>query len=409
MRLDSIYIVYWSFQDPLCQSQSLPVLRGLARRGWRLGLVTYDQEHWRMAPADQQAAQEALRAEGIEWLPLRYHKRPAVLSTIADIVIGVWQCMRFARASGARLLHGRGTIPAAIAWGAALLSGGRFFNDADGPLSEEYVDAGIWRRGSLPHRITAWVERRTLRAADAVAVLNDRRRRESQPGARAEIAVLPCAVDTAHYVGDRAAGDTLRTQLDLDGTVFVYSGKSGGWYLTLPMLDFVKEAGQVLGPVSLLILTTEDPARFAAPATERGLKFAIRKATRAEMPRYLSAGHVGLSFRMDTPSQRACSPIKNGEYLACGLPVAATAGAGDYSDLVVRERVGVVIDGFDTATLRAAAERLRDLLADPALATRCREVAVREVGLAEVVVPRYVGLYEGLLSAPSSGSTEVVR
>jgi hypothetical protein len=39
------------------------------------------------------------------------------------------------------------------------------------------------------------------------------------------------------------------------------------------------------------------------------------------------------------------SPVKFGEYLASGLPVVMSAGIGDYSELVRRKKVGVILKG----------------------------------------------------------------
>jgi glycosyltransferase involved in cell wall biosynthesis len=118
------------------------------------------------------------------------------------------------------------------------------------------------------------------------------------------------------------------------------------------------------------------------------------------MPAYLSAGDAGLSFVLPAPSKTACSPVKNGEYLACGLPVVTTPNIGDYSDLVARRHVGVVLDTLDPYGYRRGALALRDLLQDPSLRSRCREAARSEVGLHETVVPRYLRIYEGLLGPP---------
>ncbi len=131
-RLDSVYITYWSLRDPLCQSQSLPYLYTLAREGYRLGLITFEQPRWRMAPDDQEAMQNELRARGIEWRPLNYHKRPPVLSTLFDIGVGGVAAARLAKRSGASFLHGRSSVPCGIAALAAKLAGTRLFVDADG-------------------------------------------------------------------------------------------------------------------------------------------------------------------------------------------------------------------------------------------------------------------------------------
>jgi glycosyltransferase involved in cell wall biosynthesis len=154
----------------------------------------------------------------------------------------------------------------------------------------------------------------------------------------------------------------------------------------------------VFGGGSLLVLTNDDPGRFSDGAAARGLQCVVRKATRDEMPGLLSTGDAGLSLILSAPSKAAASPVKNGEYLACGLPVVTTPRIGDYSDLVLRRAVGVVVDPLDPTGFAAASSTLGRLLQDRSLRDRCRSTALSEVSLAGVVLPRYRRLYETLLS-----------
>lgn len=403
MTLDAVYVTYWSLRDPLCQSQSLPVVRDQARRGRRMGLVTFEAPGWALAPPEQAEQAAALAREGIRWLPLRYHKRPRLLATLYDVGRGVLRCARLVRREGARLVHARATVPGAIGYWATRLTGARFLNDADGPLSDEYADAGLWRRGSLAYRLARWSEESCLVAADAVAVLTELRRREVEGRTRHGAAVLPCAVDMDRFRRDEAAGARLRAELGLAGRVLVYVGKSGGWYLTEPMLDFAKAAEAALGPVSLLVLTGDPPERFAVPAAARGLRCVVRRAAPEEVPAFLSAAEAGLSFRSTAPSQRAASPIKNGEYLACGLPVVTTPGAGDSSEMVERRRVGLVVGALAAPDYERVATRLAALLGEPDIRERCRKAAREELGLREVVLPRYATLYDEFLGPVEGG------
>jgi glycosyltransferase involved in cell wall biosynthesis len=399
---DALYVAYWSLRDPLTQSQTLPVLRALAAGGRELGLVTYESPAWRMSAPEARAAREDLGAQGIRWIGLRYHKRPPVLATLYDIVRGVAVAAVLGRRWRVRLFHGRGSVASAVAYLAARLTGRLFFNDADGPLSEEYVDAGAWRRGSLGHRLTGWGERLFLRRADAVAVLTDRRREAVASSTTRSVVVLPCAVDTRQFAPDPDARARIRRDFGLSGMVFVYAGKSGGWYLTDAMLDFVAAARSVLGPLELLVLTTEGPAVFERGAADRGLRALVRRVNRVEMPAWLSAADVGLSFVLPAPSKTACSPIKNGEYLACGLPIVTTDEIGDYSALVKRDGVGVVLEGLDRPAYERAARALGTLLGDADLGARCRRAAIDHADLRELVVPRYERIYQSLLGAPSA-------
>jgi len=66
--------------------------------------------------------------------------------------------------------------------------------DVRGLMAEEYVDAGHWRAGSLPFRITKWFERMAFRNADSVIVLTNRIREILNPLPKScQRAERPCA------------------------------------------------------------------------------------------------------------------------------------------------------------------------------------------------------------------------
>ena len=403
VKLDALYFTYWSLRDPLTESQTLPVVRALAKNGYRMGLITYEQSPFAIDDQDERAQISAsLHTNGIYWYPLTYHRRPHFVSTLWDALRGTASALWLRHRTGVRMFHSRSTVPAAPASIAAALSGALFFYDSDGPLSEEYVDAGVWSRRSMAYRITRWCECRFLRAANAVAVLTERRRRALQPLYDGPIAVVPCAVDTAHFVFDPKARVKVRNELGLEGTVLVYAGKWSGWYGVEDMMDFVAVAREQITRLSLLILTREPPGRFHAAARQRGIEDILitQASSRETMASYLSSADVGLSFRYPFPSTAGCSPVKNGEYLACGLPVVTPAGIGDYSDLISRSRTGIVLEGLNKPAYRKAASGLRELLGDPHLRRRCRETGRSQVGLSEVVVPRYLEVYRDLLGLP---------
>jgi glycosyltransferase involved in cell wall biosynthesis len=396
VRVDCLYITYWSLADPLTQSQSLPVVEALAARGYRMGLLTFEQPPWAAEPAAQARQVAELRSRGIEWIKHRYHKHPRLAATGWDVIRGTVAAL----STRALLYHGRGTVAAAIAQLSARAAGGIFLNDADGPLSLEYVDAGVWKAGSLGHRLAAWAEEKALEAAAATAVLTTSRAAEVSRGGRAPAEVLPCAVDTTVFRPQPERGREERKRHGLQGTVFVYAGKFGGWYLAEPMMDFVAVFRSLFGPVSLLVLTTDPGEPFLRMAAARNLPCTLRPASRAEMPALLSAADVGLSFILPAPSKAACSPVKNGEYLACGRPIVTTLGIGDYSSLVEAQSLGVVVEGFGEPELAAAARKLKELLSDADLGARCRRAAVQQLDLREVLLPRYFSLYGRLLGAP---------
>jgi len=356
-----------------------------------------------MSPAEGKAKRSELAAEGIEWHPVSYHKRPPVLSTLYDIGVGSVMAAMLAKRSRATFIHGRASVPSAIAALSAKLAGTRLFIDADGPLSQEYLDAGVWSEHSFGHRLTKWGERRAMELADVVAVLTNHRKRQVAPWlSETPIYVLPCAVDLKRFRPMPEHRQALRDELGLKGTVFVYSGKPGGWYATEEMVAFVAAAKDVFDPLTLLVLTGEEPTAFAELCGRAGVPFVTRAVPPAEMPAYLSSADVGLCFLRPFPSKLSCSPIKLGEYLACGLPVVSTSGCGDYDDLIPAESLGLVVSSLERDTYPQAASELKRLLVEPDIRGRCRAAASRSVGLREVVAPRYAEIYQRLSRANDS-------
>lgn len=96
------------------------------------------------------------------------------------------------------------------------------------------------------------------------------------------------------------------------------------------------------------------------------------------MPAFWSLCDVALVHLKNTPLFKTVIPSKLFEAMGMGLPVLLAAPAGEASEIVVKEGVGIWIPPEDPSALAAAAERLRsdaDLrtgLADASRAAACR-------------------------------------
>src|SRR3712207_3142512 len=85
----SLYISYWSLQDPLCQTQSLAYLRELTKLGYKFDLITFEQPKYALDREQSAAIRKELAGQGIYWYPLRYHKRFSLVATAFDCLCGV--------------------------------------------------------------------------------------------------------------------------------------------------------------------------------------------------------------------------------------------------------------------------------------------------------------------------------
>jgi len=399
-----LFISYNGMLEPLGQTQVLPYLRELAKRGVKFTLLSFERE--KAFNAEGQRACEELKRElstqGIEWHWLRYHRRPTLPATVYDVFAGIRYASRLVRRNKIELVHARSHIPATIALALKRKFGIKMIFDVRGLMAEEYVDANHWPEGGLRYRITKATERRIFAATDAVVTLTERiwpiiKEWDGLRGRDVRHAVVPCCVDLSKFKFNEQERARLRAGLNLgERLTLVYSGSLDGWYLTEQMADFFASMVRKRNDAHLLWLTMGSRERVRQLMSARGISeenFSIHSVAPKEMPSYLAAGDVGISFIKRCFSKLASSPTKNGEYLACGLPIVINTGIGDSDALSA-----ILIDDFSERDFDAAWTAIEAAVNDPNVRTKARAVAEEVFDLETVGAERYAHLYKSVFS-----------
>lgn len=403
-----LFVSYNSLIEPLGPTQIVPYIRALAA-DHELTVLSFEK---RVRSADEDARDTAaterqLSTHGVTWIRLRYHKRPSLPATLFDIACGILRIVHEHRHRRFDLLHARGYVPAAIAWGVKKRTGVPFLFDIRGLQAEEYADAGHWNVRGLRFRLTKAVEQRMLRAADGLVTLTEAIRPILRlfPGLHQRPAlppwtVIPSCVDLDHFRVDLAGRQRIRESLGIgDRPVLVYSGTVGTWYLLHEMLDFYQAARERWPGLFFLALVNRSPDAVdqalrarAVPATD----FAVRWARHEDMPAYLSAADAGVAFIRPCLSKQSSSPTKYAEYLACGLPFVVNSGVGDVDDLLSVSGAGALVSEHSREAYHLAADRLR-ALATPDNRVRWRGVAERTFSVSARACPAYRELYRRIV------------
>jgi glycosyltransferase involved in cell wall biosynthesis len=404
-----LFISYNGMLDPLGQTQVLPYLRALAKRGVRFTLLSFERARAFTPEGAAQCEQQRneLQAQGIEWHWLRYHQRPSVPATVYDVLAGIRKAGSLVRRNKIELVHARSHIPATIALALKKRFGTKMIFDLRGLMAEEYVDAEHWRKDSLPYRITKSTERQILGATDAIVTLTEKiwpiiREWEGLRGRAPHHEVIPCCVDLDRFRFSEQERARRRQELGLtDQFTIVYSGSLDGWYLTEKMADFFASLGQRDSRAHLLWLTTGSHERVRELMQARNVgvdQFSVLTVAAAEVPSYLAAADAGLAFIKRCVSKLASSPTKNGEYLACGLPLILNTGIGDSDALVDQWRAGVLINDFTEDQYELAADSIAAMAAVPGAREKARRVAEQLFDLESVAADRYASLYHRVLN-----------
>jgi glycosyltransferase involved in cell wall biosynthesis len=405
-----LFISYNGMLEPLGQTQVLPYLRELAKRGVKFTLLSFEKSRAFTTEGRRQCEElkRELREQGIDWHWLRYHQRPSLPATVYDVLAGIRYAGRLVRQNRIELVHGRSYIPATIALALKRKFGIKMIFDVRGLMAEEYVDARHWPEGGLRYRVTKSAERRIFATTDGVVTLTERiwpiiKEWDGLKGRDVHHEVIPCCVDLSLFRFNEEQRAKLRTELELnDRITFVYSGSLDGWYLTEEMADFFASVVSKQSNAHLLWLTRGSHDRVRQLMSARGIgedHFSVRAVTPKEIPAYLAAGDVGISFIKRCLSKLASSPTKNAEYLACGLPIVINSGIGDSDALMNETEAAVLIEGFNESDFDFAWNMIRKVVSDPNIKTKARGAAEKVFDLKAVGVERYARLYEGVLSA----------
>lgn len=202
---------------------------------------------------------------------------------------------------------------------------------------------------SLKSWISSHLELQESRRADRLSTVSENLRKYlSQKICRNDMTVIPSCFNENSFFFDPAARKEIRNALDLnDNSILLcYSGGMSAWQRIADIISILKGVCLTDARCKALFLTTslDDMTRRLKEAQFPSGQAFVRGCSHKEVHQYLSAADVGFIMRHDIPVNNVASPVKVGEYLACGLPVVLTRGIGDYSDMLPAAGVGILLD-----------------------------------------------------------------
>ena len=91
MKQRIMYISYNGATEPVSQSQVIPYIKALSKKGYSFDLVTFEKKDTVFSDKSTIAEMDKyLNNHNIKWHRLRYHKHPSLLATAFDICAGIF-------------------------------------------------------------------------------------------------------------------------------------------------------------------------------------------------------------------------------------------------------------------------------------------------------------------------------
>ena len=186
-----------------------------------------------------------------------------------------------------------------------------------------------------------------------------------QQNVKAEIAVISTATDLYLFNPDKidsSEKEKLKSQLRIkEQIVLGYAGSLGTWYLMDEMMSFFVRLLKKKPNAIFLFVTQDDDSIVYKLAQKHGVsesQLVVRKASRNEMPLYLSIMDLSVMFIKPTFSKKASSPTKLGELMAMGVPVVCNGDVGDVEEIISKYKAGLVLNELTDASFNSAIEKI---------------------------------------------------
>jgi len=376
MTKNILYLSYDGMTDPLGQSQVLPYLIGLSNRGFHISLISFEKPD--VYTENEVLIQKICTASGIEWHPLRYTKKPVILSTMYDIRRMKSKASQIHKEKKIDIVHCRSYIAAISAAWMKKKSGIPFVFDMRGFWPDERVDGNLWDLNKPVYKqvynLFKRLEKQFLEQANHTICLTLAAKNEihswkhirNNPVA---ITVIPCCADMDHFDPKRITNgvkDRWKKNLGIapSDRIITYVGSTGTWYMPDEMLDFFKILLETDPKMRFLFITRDEPGLILDMASQKNIdlaKIIVHSGSREDMPALISLSDYAIFFIKPAYSKKASSPTKQAEIMRLGIPLICNDLIGDSSYVVNKYKAGVVLKEFNTLSYKKAISSLAEI------------------------------------------------
>lgn len=405
-KIKVLYISYDGMTDPLGQSQVIPYLGGLVKKGCEIHILSAEKKA--VFENRQNYIAELLKKAEIFWHPIFYTKKPPVLSTVKDIFTLIRTAKKLHKENQFDIVHCRSYISAFAGLSLKKKFNVKFLFDMRGFYADERVDGNLWPQSNFVYKsVYRFFKRREkvfFKEADHTVSLTyagERVIRTKFGFPEIPIEVIPCCADLNHFNYHKTDAEKVKKfgeELGIADSDFVlsYLGSVGTWYMPDEMMQFFKILKQKYTNAKFLFITRDEPSVIHSAAERNEVNIndlIIKAANREDVPTLISLSTASMFFIKPVFSKKASSPTKLAELLGMGIPVICNAGVGDIDKFVPENKLGILISQMNEKGFAEAVEKVDELLkTDP---EHLRNVSQKLFSL-ETGTERYFNIYKKL-------------
>ncbi|MCR9251943.1 MAG: glycosyltransferase [bacterium] len=370
--MNVLYLSYDGLTDPLGSSQVLPYVVGLSKLGHKMSIVSFEKAQ--VYNQGKATIVNKLEGTNIKWIPLKYTKKPPIISTIWDL----WKLKKCVKKvikdENTDIIHCRSYITSLIGQSIKKQFGIPFIFDMRGFYADERVDGGIWNlQNPIFNSVYNYFkrkEREFLENADHTISLTFKAKEIIHTwdfGKNPEITVIPTCVETNLFepsIIEEVKLNDFKKRLEISSNDFIlsYIGSLGTWYQVEEMMEFFKLLKSEISNAKFLIITkdsTDQIRSYASKLEVMEQDIITTSGTREEIPYLISLSSWSIFFIKPVFSKAASAPTKMGEIVNMRIPIVCNTGVGDLDNFTKRYNLGQTIISGDKESYNIAIEFIK--------------------------------------------------
>ena len=380
-----LVLTYWSFNDPLIQTYTLPYLKimiSVLPAGSKIYLLCLEQKQYAGETQDTVSKLRDLEALGIHVIQKKYvpFGTKAILAWAPILV----QLSAIILLKKIKYIHCWCTPPAIFGLILAKVWRRKLILDSYEPHAETMLENNVWHPSSRSYKILNVFEKLMTKNADFIigttkGMLEYAKRKYGHSIRNFE--VKPACVNVEQFNFQMEKDQGLAKSLGLqDKTVMLYAGKFGGIYYDKEVFEFIKVARDYFGADKFraLILSNHSQEEIELFCKEIDLDsncIVLRFVKHQEIQNYMRLADFAICPVRSIPTKRYCTPIKTGEYWSMGLPVMISKDISDDSRIISERKIGYEWQSMDNQEFLRSCAVISEMMKDNTLQERVRITA----------------------------------
>ncbi|MBA4056710.1 MAG: hypothetical protein C0490_18495 [Marivirga sp.] len=335
-----LFLSYWSIDEGLTQATVIPNIKLLATFPGidKIILCTIERDQFNQSPI----------IEKVEHIPLlsRNYKN-VFINKVSDFVLFTNSITKIVKEQHVKLIICRSSLSGGIGYLVSRRTNVPFVVESFEPHASYMYESGVWRKYDPRFWIEILFQKiQCHRARYLMPVAHNYSDFLIRKGVLKEkILTVPCVVDLKKFY--RKSNRDFRSRLGItqQTVIGIYVGKFGGLYYDDEAYHIFAKAKEVFNDFCIIILTPHPTKQVELKLLQAGFlaeEWRVIHVQHSDVPDYLSIADFAFATYKPSDSKKFLSPVKVGEYWACGLPVLLTEGVGDDSKIIESSNCGAV-------------------------------------------------------------------